>query len=89
MLKCWVRTPTERPEFVDLVGILSSSLDSKAGYLDVTAFSGHQSSIVTPKQKKPVPHSLGSNRESSASLGIQGVRSTLRQSLQNLYIDKN
>ena len=90
MLKCWAKSPTERPAFVDLVGILSTSLDFKAGYLDVTAFSGHQPSIVT---SQPEHAGLESIQDSPAceiiSLGPHAVKSSPRQSLQNLYINKN
>ena len=89
MLKCWARIPDERPTFVDLVGILSTSLDSKAGYLNVTAFSGHRCSILTPKPE----HAAASESIQESPGGTMSrphtVRRSPHQSLQNLYIDKN
>ena len=83
MLKCWARVPDERPAFAELVDILSSSLDSKAGYLNVAAFSEHQCS--KPEHEVPVQ----SNQELSTafSVGAHQMRSSPRKSLQNLYTD--
>lgn len=55
MLKCWAKLPAQRPTFSELVNTLSSSLSSKAGYLDVsTALNEHRCSIFTPRPERRV-----------------------------------
>ena len=38
MLKCWQGDPKERPTFSELVSLMSQTLESLAGYMDVSAF---------------------------------------------------
>ena len=38
MLKCWQGAPEERPTFSELVSLLSQTLESLAGYMDVSTF---------------------------------------------------
>lgn len=48
MLHCWELEHTCRPTFSDLVGSLSQSLESMAGYLDVGAFGHLMEAIENP-----------------------------------------
>ena len=38
MLKCWHGDPEERPTFLELVSLMSQTLESLAGYMDVSTF---------------------------------------------------
>ena len=38
MLKCWHGDPEERPTFSELVRLMSQTLESLAGYMDVSTF---------------------------------------------------
>ena len=38
MLKCWHGDPEERPTFSKLVSLMSQTLESLAGYMDVSTF---------------------------------------------------
>ena len=38
MLKCWHGDPKERPTFSELVSLISQTLESLAGYMDVSTF---------------------------------------------------
>ena len=38
MLKCWHGDPKERPTFSELVSLMSTTLESLAGYMDVSTF---------------------------------------------------
>jgi len=38
MFKCWHGDPEERPTFSELVSLLSLTLESLAGYMDVSTF---------------------------------------------------
>ena len=40
MLHCWEFEPKNRPTFLDLVNSLSHSLEAMAGYMDIGAFGG-------------------------------------------------
>ena len=38
MFKCWQGDPEERPTFSELVSLMSQTLESLAGYMDVSTF---------------------------------------------------
>ena len=38
MLKCWQGDPEERPTFSELVSLMSQTLESFTGYMDVSTF---------------------------------------------------
>ena len=38
MIKCWHGDPEERPTFSELVSLMSWTLESLAGYMDVSTF---------------------------------------------------
>ena len=40
MLRCWKFEAEDRPRFAELVSSLSMSLETMAGYMDVSAFGG-------------------------------------------------
>ena len=40
MFKCWHADPSERPTFSELVSMMSQTLGSLAGYMDVLTFGG-------------------------------------------------
>ena len=42
MFKCWHVDPKERPKFSELVSQMSQTLESLAGYMDVSSFAETQ-----------------------------------------------
>ena len=38
MFKCWHGDPEERPTFSELVSLMSQTLESLAGYMDMSTF---------------------------------------------------
>ena len=66
MLKCWTSTPKKRPTFSQLVDILSLSLATKAGYLDINTF--NENSLTKSEDiKSPSAGHLLTEGTSSAS----------------------
>lgn len=69
MCQCWANSPNERPTFIDLVQTLSDSLDSKAGYMAINAFTDQirkisfQSAISSLIQDQGVTHDQAMNSE--------------------------
>ena len=46
---CWTESPDKRPSFQELVERVNSLLESVAGYLDFSAFSGESQGVMDPE----------------------------------------
>ena len=75
MLKCWDKSPAKRSTFSEIVADLSSSLGTRAGYLDVGG--------ITRKLKVPDQGSRLKLSSSSETVWQKPLAS--KSSLQNLY----
>ena len=84
MLKCWAKDPDRRPAFAELVIILSSSLSSKAGYLDFAGLSNHTISPLTLEPRLSVQCILDQDRTAGRSMEALWSAKT-RFLSQNLY----
>ena len=61
MLKCWHGDPEERPTFSELVSLMSQTLESFAGYMDVSTFGKLEVHCEDPHNEGPSDE--GTNEE--------------------------
>ena len=91
MCQCWERNPSDRPTFTSLVNTLSNSLGSKAGYLDIGAFTDRDTfKRVTTKisgiDLKQICGEEVVSSEKQEEVNISSWSASFRQSNKNIYV---
>lgn len=86
MLKCWAKSPERRPTFSELVTVLSSSLDAKAGYFDVGGLGDGKSKTFLTRSENSLSRLHLQEDQVVAEKEICQINSTHNSSL-NVYTE--